>query len=118
MGRLRGDEEGMRNAAREEHHAALADVMLLAADVGDQLALQDIDQLVLVRMEVERRRLAPDDSILEDHHRAARLGGAHLHREDAAAGEPEPLAFTCLSNHHFAHDCLLWAWTFVDTIVP
>src|SRR5262249_10052544 len=82
------DQERVRNAARRIEEAALADPVFGAVDVHQDLAFDDVDQLVLARVEMHRRRLAAHDPILEQHERAARLRSGRLHREHATAGKP------------------------------
>ena len=60
----------MWHAARRHEDAALADAMLLAVDVDEDLALKHVEHLVIVGMQVQRRRLAEYFAILEQRERA------------------------------------------------
>ncbi len=67
---LGSHEEGVWHTARRHEDAALADAMLPAVDVDEDLALKHVEHLVIVGMQVQRRGLAKYFAILEQRERA------------------------------------------------
>ena len=103
---LGGDEHRVGHAARRDEEAPLAEAMLLAVHVHQQLPGEHVDGLVL-GMRVQWRALSPDAAVLHQQERAAGLRSARLDREHPAAGEPQVLALARLSNDRngVAHGC-------------
>jgi len=94
----RPDQERVWNTARRERESARADTMILSINVHKDLAVQHVQHLVLVDVEVQRRCLALQHVVLKEHQRAGRLLRARLPRMDAAAVEPEALALPVVTN--------------------
>jgi hypothetical protein len=51
--RLGGHHERVRDAPRRDEEAALANAMLFTLDVNEELASEQVDRLILVRMQVQ-----------------------------------------------------------------
>lgn len=109
MRRLGGHHERVRKASRCEEDPSLANRVVLAIDVSEDLAVEHVDELIGDRMYVQRSGLTLDHSVLEHGQASAGLLRGHLHREDAAAGKPELLPLTFLQKYGYrcAHRDLL-----------
>ena len=92
----------MLHTSRGEDRRAGARSPFEAIAEADDLALEDVDELV-VRMRVQRRRLPAHEGILEREERAVRLLGSNLPLMDAAAVEPTQLALAATPD-----DLLSW----------
>ena len=79
----------MGNSARGDCDSVRADGILLPVEVDQDLALQHIKGFVLIRMEMQGRRLALRHEVFEVQERAARLLGSRLHGQDPSSPETE-----------------------------
>ena len=102
-GRLQGEqpgavgdhEKGVRYALRRERHAAGTDSSLLAVDVDEDLALEDVDRLVGFGMSMQRGGLALRHDVFEQEERAVGVFGHELPRVEATSEERLLVAFAC-----------------------
>ena len=81
----------MGEAAAREHDAALGDPLLGAVEVREDLALEDDEGLVGVRVDVQWRDLALHHLVLEHQEGAVGVLRADLPGVHAAPGEPATL---------------------------
>ncbi len=97
----RADQEGVGNTARCERDSARSDPVVLPIDVHEDLALQHVEDLILVRVDVQRGRLALPHEILEQQQRTAGFLGGRLHGQDAPPQKrrrsPSPSARTIVT---------------------
>jgi hypothetical protein len=82
--------------------------VLRPVDVQQHLALEDVERLVLVGMQVQRRRLTALGLLLEEQERATRLLARGLDGQEVAV-EPEGLALVGIQDDRdgTAHGALL-----------
>jgi hypothetical protein len=73
-----------------------ADRVVLPVDMHQDLAVQHVEELVLIGMDMEGRRLPLRQMVLEQHESAIGLLGARLPRMHAAAVEPKALTLPSL----------------------
>ncbi len=71
---LGGDEEGVRDAAREQRNPAVLDRVLFAIGMDEDLAFEDVDRLLEGGVVVQRRRLAAQHVVFPERDRAVGLG--------------------------------------------
>jgi hypothetical protein len=81
----------VRDVARTEHEGPGTRDDRLAGDPDRELALEDVEPLVLVVVNVERRAAAARRGLLGDHHATAGAGAVGLDRRQPPE-EPEVLA--------------------------
>jgi hypothetical protein len=87
----------MRDAAGGEHAAARADAETLPGHLEDMLAFENVEELVVVLVHMERG-VAQRRHLLEQGEGAAGVGG-RCPNEDRGVAEDEPLARTRLAHH-------------------
>jgi len=85
------DDERVRNGARAEHERAGARRDRRALDPDRELAIEDVEPLVLVVVDVQRRAAAAGHKLLGHHHATAGLGAVGLDGREAPE-EPEVLS--------------------------
>ena len=85
------DDERVRNVARAEHERAGARRDRRALDPDRELAIEDVEPLVLVVVDVQRRAATAGHELLGDHHATAGLGAVGLDGREAPE-EPEVLS--------------------------
>lgn len=95
---LRGDQERVGETAGEEGDTARPDAALVTRDVDEDLALQHVEKLVLVGMDVKRSGLTRLEEVLEQEQGPARLLGTRLPDMDAAPEEPDALPLPVVAN--------------------
>src|SRR5215213_282445 len=91
---LQGHQERMLGTARSYRDTTRPNPMLAPVYVHQDLSLKHDEGLVLVRVDVKRRRLASLHPVLDEHERPIRLLRSSLHGPHAPAGEPAALAFS------------------------
>ena len=87
------DDERVRHVAWAEHEGTCRRDERLARDPDGELALKDVEPLVLLMVDVQRRAGAARRGLLGQHHAAAGSRAIGLDRRQAAE-EPEVLSLT------------------------
>jgi hypothetical protein len=93
----------VRHAGRSERRLPAADPQLLPADPQPELAVEDVEELVLRGVHVERRRVALGSERL-DHGKAVAPVVAGDEDADGSAEEPGG----CCVRHEDPFSCSLW----------
>lgn len=99
----------MGDAAGGEGDAARSNAALFTGDVDEDLAIEDVEELVLVGVDVKGGGLPRLEDVLEQEQGAARLFGTGLPDMDATTEEPNALSLALVANNwnRSAHRCLL-----------
>ncbi len=90
---VRDDEKRVRDAPRHERHAAGTDSTFVAVDVDEDLALEDVDGLIGVRMAMQRGGLALGHGVFEQEERAVGVLSHELPGMEATSEERLLVAF-------------------------
>ena len=91
------DAEGVRDPARQERERARAAAVALAAADDVELALEDVEGLVLVVVDVQRRPVADRGRGLDQAQVAGRRRGGRLDRH-RGVGEPDSLSVLAVQD--------------------